>query len=447
MSKNMMIMTKETELEKQQQLTSTQNGTYSLPCGKLNQYVHVLLDMKASPADEEKNVQYLKTVLGGYLNIASSLGVDLSVGLQDEQVEEMKCYGRNDSADPPMKPFSAFFFEELCDPILLTLIGAAVTLIVLHGSLGNFGGGGFVEGAAIIVAVLIVVLFCSINNYSKELKFRAVEKMNSSTQNTSVLRGNRLHVIPVAEVVLDDVVVLRAGDQIPADGILFEGNEILCDESMLTGESGKIKKDDKGFHPFLFSSCLISEMNRSKTGNMLVTAVGDNCEWGRIRSTISNAPAPVDTPLQKKLKVLCKYIGIAAVLFATAMYILVFLRSLRDYLSGAISQDELIDDALHQFIEAVSVVIVAIPEGLPLAITISLAYCTINMYKDKILIRRLSACETMGNATAIFTDKTGTLTANQLVVAEGQYEVVLLALYSKACLASSCMLVYILYTC
>ncbi len=408
----------------------TKNCTYSLPCGEHDEYVHLLLDLEASPTTEEDNRKYLATVLGGHLNVADNLGIDLSEGLPEKRVEEMKQYGRNIYADPVMKPYIAYFLAALNDPILLVLIFAAAFLSLTNVLVQSINAEGFIEGAAIIIAVLVVVLVSSGNDYSKELKFRAVEKLHSAKEKTKVLRSKRVKVIPVTEVVLGDVVVLRAGDQIPADGILWEGKGVRCDESMLTGENCAIEKDVNGLHPFLFSSCLVSEMDCSNVAKMLVIAVGSNCEVSRIHSTLSRRFGWDTTPLENRLNVFCKQIGIVGILFAFVTFMIALIWDVIDYSNGAIERDNLIDNIINDFVNTITIIVVAIPEGLPLAVTISLAHCTMNMYKDNNLIRRLASCETMGNATVIYTDKTGTLTRNQLLVEEGQYEVVLLALKS-----------------
>ncbi len=380
----------------------------------------------SSPQETLQNKQYLEETLGGLKQLAIMLRVNLSEGLSDVQVEKMRQkYGSNEFAPFPVKSFIKLFISALKDPVLLILMGAALISCAVD-LLQNGGRGECVEGIAIIIAVMIVALVSSINDYSKELQFRDLYSVDARGKNACVLRNNEDQLVPVGELVVGDVAILRVEDQIPADGILFEGKGLRCNESMLTGEAANRKKEMDGSDPFLYSSCLVSEIRNSNQVKMLVVGLGSHAEWGKIRSKLSYELD--QTPLQKRLTKLATYIGMVGLGMAIATFLALFIISAMDYASGEINRDSFIDAIVEAFLIAVTVVVVAVPEGLPLAVTISLAYSAVEMHKNNNLVRRLAACETMGNATAICTDKTGTLTTNQMTTTEGWYEVVLLIL-------------------
>ncbi len=213
--------------------------------------------------------------------------------------------------------------------------------------------------------------------------------------------------------VVGDVIELNAGDKIPADGLLIDGSDVTCNESSLTGEPDDIKKGNTpGEDIFLLSGTNVS------TGYalMLVTAVGEQSRWGKTKAKLATESA--DTPLQEKLDVLAGQIGnfgmITAVLTFAAMIAIWFIKP--EWRNPDLN---LYGYVLKAFIMGVTIVVVAVPEGLPLAVTLSLAYSTQKMMKDNNLIRVLAACETMGNATNICSDKTGTLTQNRMTVVAG----------------------------
>jgi calcium-translocating P-type ATPase len=215
--------------------------------------------------------------------------------------------------------------------------------------------------------------------------------------------------------VVGDVLELNAGDKIPADGLLIEGSDVTCNESSLTGEPDDIKK---GNNPAESDDLFLLSGTSVSTGFalMLVTAVGEQSRWGKTKAKL--AVESSDTPLQEKLDTLAGQIGnfgmVTAVLTFVAMIVIWFLKpEWRD------PELNIYEYVLKAFIMGVTIVVVAVPEGLPLAVTLSLAYSTQKMMKDNNLIRVLAACETMGNATNICSDKTGTLTQNRMTVVAG----------------------------
>ncbi len=229
-----------------------------------------------------------------------------------------------------------------------------------------------------------------------------------------MLRDGRLAEVEVKEVVVGDVLDLRTGDILCADGVYLSGSQISCDESAMTGESDACKKD--AARPYFM--CGTKMINGE--GRMLVTSVGVNTEIGRTKATIDEESENNETPLEIKLTKMSKDVGklglavaIATVIVSIIWWIVENMRLSKD--EGRFSTDEL-RKLLDYFVLGVTIVVVAIPEGLPLAVTISLAYSMQRMTKDKCLVRKLAACETCGGVTNICSDKTGTLTENRMTV-------------------------------
>ena len=263
------------------------------------------------------------------------------------------------------------------------------------------------EGSAILAAVLLVAVITASQNHDKALKFQELQALGNQIMVT-VVRGGKVKSIGTDDVVVGDIVVLNSGDMVPADGILIGGSDVTCDESSLSGEPDDVEKAELPQKRWLFSG------SRLTSGNckMLVLAVGANSEWGRIRASMQTES--VNTPLQDKLEILANQIGWMGMIFAGATAIAM----MADWYRGGVPGVTLFEQLLKAFIMAVTIVVVAVPEGLPLAVTLSLAYSTSKMMGDNNLIRVLSACETMGNATTICSDKTGTLTQNRMAVVE-----------------------------
>ena len=215
------------------------------------------------------------------------------------------------------------------------------------------------------------------------------------------------------DIVVGDVVCVEAGDQIPCDGVLLSCDGLELDESALTGEPIDIDKDLTR-DPFVLSGCTAS----AGAGTYVATAVGRDSQWGVIKSHLEKEQE--QTPLQEKLDdmaALIGYVGIAAALATFGAMMIIKLVVRPAYLDDV----SVFNFALDAFIIGVTIVVVAVPEGLPLAVTISLAYSTKKMLADQNLIRHLHACETMGNATNICSDKTGTLTQNRMTVVRGWF--------------------------
>lgn len=284
----------------------------------------------------------------------------------------------------------------------------------------------WVEGVAIVIAILVVTLVGALNDWQKERQFVKLNKKKEERM-VRVIRSGRSQEISVYDILVGDVVHLDPGDLIPVDGIFITGHNVRCDESSATGESDIIRKtpadevylaiqnnrDTKKLDPFILSGGKVAE----GVGTFLVTSTGVNSSYGKIMMSLKDEGQT--TPLQSKLNVLAEYIaklGLAAGLLLFIVVFIKFLARLGTIQGGAEAKGQRF---LQIFIVAVTVIVVAVPEGLPLAVTLALAFATIRMLKDNNLVRVLRACETMGNATTVCSDKTGTLTQNKMTVVAG----------------------------
>jgi Ca2+-transporting ATPase len=281
----------------------------------------------------------------------------------------------------------------------------------------------WVEGAAIIAAIVVVVTVGAGNDWQKERQFAKLNKKKEDRY-VKVIRSGQTSEVSTYDIFAGDVMYLEPGDMIPADGILIDGHGIKCDESLVTGESDLLrktpgdkvyeavaqKKDLKKMDPFIMSGSSVEE----GTGTFLVTATGVHTMYGR--TVMSLQDEGEITPLQVKLNALADYIakvGLTSGLILFVVLFVKFLVRLKEIEGGAEAKGQAF---LRIFIVAVTIVVVAVSEGLPLAVTLALAFATTRMIKDNNLVRLIRACETMGNATTICSDKTGTLTQNKMSV-------------------------------
>lgn len=347
----------------------------------------------------------------GVDGIAAKLSTSITDGIianEDTLMLRMKVYGLNKFDEKPPRGFLVFVWEASQD---LTLIILAVCAVVSLGvGIGTEGWPkGSFEGLGILISIFIVVLVTAVSDYRQSLQFRDLDKEKKKIF-VQVTRNGRRQKVSMYDLVVGDVVNLSIGDLVPADGIFISGYSLLINESSLTGESEPVSVGrDK---PFLLSGTKVQD----GSGKMLVTTVGMRTGWGKLLATLTEGGED-ETPLQVKLNGVATIIGKIGLTFAVVTFIVLTLRMIVEKVishqswSGA--------DALrivNFFATAVTIIVVAIPEGLPLAVTLSLAFAMKKMMSDKALVRHLSACETMGSATCICSDKTGTLTTNRMVV-------------------------------
>ncbi|XP_023143818.2 plasma membrane calcium-transporting ATPase 2 isoform X8 [Amphiprion ocellaris] len=421
---------------------------------------------------------------GGVEGLCKRLKTSPTEGLAGAQTDldkRKEIFGKN--LIPPKKPktFLQLVWEALQDVTLIILEIAALISLGLSfyhppgesggESCGAAAGGvedegeadaGWIEGAAILLSVVCVVLVTAFNDWSKEKQFRGLQSRIEQEQKFQVVRGSQVIQLPVADIVVGDIAQIKYGDLLPADGVLIQGNDLKIDESSLTGESDHVKKSaDKD--PMLLSGTHVME----GSGRMVVTAVGVNSQTGIIFTLLgagveeeekkekkvkkqdgaaamemqplksaeggeadekerkkASVPKKEKSVLQGKLTKLAVQIGKAGLLMSAITVIILvlyfaidnFVMQKRPWMPEC--TPIYIQYFVKFFIIGVTVLVVAVPEGLPLAVTISLAYSVKKMMKDNNLVRHLDACETMGNATAICSDKTGTLTTNRMTAVQ-----------------------------
>ncbi|KAI1343061.1 hypothetical protein F5Y15DRAFT_276009 [Xylariaceae sp. FL0016] len=318
------------------------------------------------------------------------------------------------------------------DKVLILLSAAAVVSLAigLYQTFGTPDNGepkvDWIEGVAIIVAIVVVVLVGSLNDWQKERQFA---KLNKKKQDRAVkaIRSGKTVEISIFDILSGDVIHLDPGDLIPVDGILIQGFNVKCDESQATGESDIIRKrpadevfagiengeDTKKLDPFIQSGGRVME----GVGTFMVTSTGIYSSYGKTMMSLNEDPEI--TPLQSKLNVIAEYIAKLGGGAGLLLFIVLFIEFLARLPHNSASPSEKGQEFIQIFIVVVTIIVVAVPEGLPLAVTLALAFATTRMLKDNNLVRHLKACEVMGNATTICSDKTGTLTQNKMKVVSG----------------------------
>lgn len=261
-------------------------------CEEITQTV---LDRLNVPQAREENREFLRSI-GEVEALSAKLGTSLTSGLASSQVLIMRNrFGTNSFPEAPMRGFWSLFLEAFQDTTLLILIAAAVVSLVI-GIVEHGAAEGWIEGGAILIAVFLVATVTAGNDYTKELQFRALEKSSQGDERCSVIRDSHIERINPKDLVVGDVILLQAGDMIPADSIICDSNVIKCNESALTGESDDLNKF-KRKDCFLLSSCLVTE---GEEAHALVVGIGPYSQWGKIKSNLVSEA--VNTPLQDKLE-------------------------------------------------------------------------------------------------------------------------------------------------
>lgn len=347
--------------------------------------------------------------LGTVDDIAVLLDSDSKTGIKTKESipQRISIYGNNKLPDIPIRSFWAMFKEALSDETIIILIACAIFSLIFEILFATTEerSTAWIDGAAILLAVAIVSIVQATSNRNQEIQFASVNRIKSIFQVT-VIRCGKYEKIQNTELVVGDVVCLEAGDKIPADCIVITSDNLKIDQSIASGESEAIAKSPLT-DPFLISGTHVVEGR----GTCLVFCVGIHSSTGRIFTLLETEQK--QTPLQEKLEDLASSIGylgmVAAAITFVALTLGWFVRHVKIGFSWKSCKD-----ILTYLIDALTIIVVAVPEGLPLAVTISLAYSMRQMMSDNNFVRRLSACETMGSATVICTDKTGTLTLNQM---------------------------------
>lgn len=459
---------------------------------------------------KEKAAATLQHRYGGVAGIAKALGVDLEQGLRSDDAADLaaraEAFGENRVPVPPQRSLFLLMWDALHDVTLIILLVAGTISLVVGLAFEDDKATGWIEGAAILGAVGVVVLVSSINDYQKERQFRKLNAVKEDSK-VNVLRDGLVKQVSKYDLVVGELVFLAQGDELYADGIIVEASGLTTNEAALTGESDDVKKNTTAM-PFVYSGTQVMD----GVGKMIVTAVGQYSEAGIIHMLITgqakkkkskgegqvsaasesadmhvaqrtsgylhkkgseafvadegvvdldaqaknndmmanksygsgvdkasavSVPIPsvaaVDTIhadgdeddeeegeggtiLQQKLERLAVLIGYVGLVVGILTFLVLVIRfCIETYTERGWQKDDF-TTLLDYFIIGVTVLVVAIPEGLPLAVTLALAFSMTQMIKENNLVRHLDACETMGSATTVCSDKTGTLTTNRMTV-------------------------------
>ncbi|TYH48858.1 hypothetical protein ES332_D10G096500v1 [Gossypium tomentosum] len=359
---------------------------------------------------------------GGVKGLSGLLRTNLEKGIDEDEADLLNrrnAFGSNTYPRKKGRSFWMFLWEAWQDLTLIILIIAAAVSLGLGIKTEGLTEGWY-DGGSIFFAVFLVILVTATSDYRQSLQFQNLNEEKRNIQ-LEVVRGGRTVKVSIYDLVVGDLVPLKIGDQVPADGVLIAGHSLAIDESSMTGESKIVHKNQND--PFLMSGCKVAD----GFGTMLVTGVGINTEWGLLMASISEDTGE-ETPLQVRLNGVATFIGVVGLSVAVSVLAILLARyftgntedpnGATQFIKGRTKFDDAFNDVVKIFTIAVTIVVVAVPEGLPLAVTLTLAYSMRKMMADKALVRRLSACETMGSATTICSDKTGTLTLNEMTVVE-----------------------------
>ena len=335
-------------------------------------------------------------------------------GLTDEQVKQSReRYGRNVLTPPHRTSLWKLYLDKYRDPIIQILLVAAFVSLILA-----FIEHNFMETIGIFVAVFLATTVGFYFERDAAKKFNVLTAL-SEEQPVKVRRGGKVMQIPRHDIVVGDVVLIEVGDEVPADGELLVSTDLQINESTLTGEPITEKNTEGGGDgAYPRNVILRSTMVMNGRGEFVVTAVGDETEIGKVAQK-STEQTSVKTPLYVQLDKLASIISKVGSVVSVAAFVIFLVHDiLTNPAWGGKDYFYMAEIVLDYFMMAVTLIVMAVPEGLPMAITLSLALNMRRMLKSNNLVRKLHACETMGAVTVICTDKTGTLTQNQMQVDE-----------------------------
>lgn len=344
---------------------------------------------------------------------------NLSYGLNDQQVEQSRReHGENLLTPPKRTSLLRLYLEKYNDPIIRILLVAAVASLALA-----FFHKDFIETIGIVLAIILATTIGFYFERDAAKKFDVLTALGEESP-VKVRRNGTVTEIPRKDVVVGDVIIIEVGDEIPADGRLIASTDLQIDESSLTGEpiiskhvvTDETPSDKEATYPS--DTVLRSTMVMNGNGVAVVTAVGDSTEIGKVARKATEMTA-VKTPLNIQLGKLAKLISKIGTGISVSAFV-IFLT--HDIMTNSLWQGtdylKMAEVTLNYFMMAVTLIVMAVPEGLPMAVTLALALNMRRMLKSNNLVRKLHACETMGAATVICTDKTGTLTQNRMQVSD-----------------------------
>ena len=407
-----------------------------------------------------KDLQYFEDK--SVSQLISELKSDPEKGITSVKERE-EAFGSNKVFQEEVPHFCSFVWEALKDLMVRILIVSAIISIILGIFFSDDPSKDWIDGLSIVIAVLVVVLVGSITDYQKELKFHELNEVQTEGTKYKLIRNGIPEDHISDDILTGDIIIINYGDIMPADILLLEGNGIKMDESALTGESDSMAKEkfEKCYELFkkgetrIPSPLILSGTNCIEgSGKGIVIAVGEHSQKGIIRRTIDNAQEDNKTPLETKLEVIAELIGYFGLIAGVVTLIALMIRfaisiskEIKEYNKTSktnsimtiilyngpykIRDEQFINNfdndlsdpklgiaqtILDIIILCISIIVVAIPEGLPLAVTLSLAFSIKKLMDYNNLVRKMHACETMGGANYICTDKTGTLTRNEMSV-------------------------------
>jgi Ca2+-transporting ATPase len=338
------------------------------------------------------------------------------LGLTDEQVlQSRQEHGANTLTPPKRDPLWKLFLEKFDDATIKILLAAAIVSIVLacvEKFILNSSNASFIDSIGIFLAVALATLAGFLSELKSSHEFDLLNKIKDDIP-VKTLRNSKLAEVSINDIVVGDVVQLTLGDKVPADGEVFLSQGLLVDEAVMTGESVAVEKNP---HDVVFRGTTISDGH----GRFVVKEVGDNTRLGQIAANLGDNASEDETPLVQKLTKLAGQISTVGMIGAALIFIVMAGFALYSWDGwgnyNTVTITALLHSLLNAFIIAVTIIVVAVPEGLPMMVTVSLALNMMKMAKENCLIRKLVASETIGSATVICTDKTGTLTQNQMTV-------------------------------
>ena len=375
--------------------------------------------------------------------LLSKIETDINRGITSTENRELH-FGSNKIFSEPPPKFLKYVFQALKNLMVIILIIAAIVSIVLGTFFLEDYYNDWVEGVSIIIAIIIVVLVSSITEYNKELKFYKLNKTTREGTKYKVIRNGLLEYLISDEILVGDLILINYGEIMCADILLVKGHGIKMDESPLTGRSDSMKK-------MAYNEC-IEEYNKNQdkekipsplilsgthcvegSGKGIVIAVGEYSQKGLIRRTVDNAKENNESPLEIKLDKIGRIVGFFGIGAGIVTFIVFFIRYMVEYSNDMKEykeseeehrpnlvdpKDEIATRIVKIIILCISIIVLAVPEGLPLSVTLSLAFSVNKLMEKNNLVRKMHACETMGGANYICTDKTGTLTKNEMSVCQ-----------------------------
>lgn len=367
--------------------------------------------------------------------LLNGLKTNEKMGISSDTINErVTKYGKNEKDAVKLKSFCTLCCEALNDLTLIVMCVAGVANIIINLIMEEHKETAWIEGFAILLAVAIVVIVQAVNDMKKETEFQKLNEQAEQGKQIEIVRDGKEIYHSNSKVLVGDIVKVRGGMEIAGDGILLQGYNVQVDESSMTGETEPIHKasisecikkrdeiqasgktNEESIHSVPTPVMISGTKILGGQGYMLVILVGSHSSIGKIQDLVDGETDP--TPLQLKLEKIARDIGIFGLISAILLFTALLIRFLIENSINGWDQKKSIvhiKKVLDHFLIAITILIVAIPEGLPLAVTLSLAFSVQKMMEQNNLVRRLQACETMGGANIICSDKTGTLTQNKM---------------------------------